>query len=165
MFRPRAKQQEVLDYAGGKMGVSAVPGSGKTATLSYLAARLVAQADLTDDQEVLIVTLVKSAVGIGVSRGRRTRCSPSFFSRIKGFVMTGVADRAPSIHELPYPPTATAAHNAKKRQRIFFFLLFLLLSMFGLAYTTMGCTRQTLTHQGRTITLPTMPSSSCSAQM
>ena len=63
MFKPRPKQQDVLAYAGGKMGVSAVPGSGKTATLSYLAARLVAQADLTDDQEVLIVTLVKSAVG------------------------------------------------------------------------------------------------------
>ncbi|MEO8609054.1 MAG: ATP-dependent helicase [Chloroflexota bacterium] len=63
MFKPRPKQQEVLDYPGGKMGVSAVPGSGKTATLSYLAARLVAQADLTDDQEVLIVTLVKSAAG------------------------------------------------------------------------------------------------------
>ena len=58
MFKPRPKQQDVLAYAGGKMGVSAVPGSGKTATLSYLAARLVAQADLTDDQEVLIVTLV-----------------------------------------------------------------------------------------------------------
>ena len=63
VFRPRPKQAEVLSYTGGKMGVSAVPGSGKTATLSYLAARLVATADLNDDQEVLIVTLVKSAVG------------------------------------------------------------------------------------------------------
>lgn len=63
MFRPRPKQQEVLNYRGGRMGVSAVPGSGKTSTLSYLAARLVATADLADDQEVLVVTLVKSAVG------------------------------------------------------------------------------------------------------
>lgn len=62
MFQPRPKQQEVLDYTGGKMGVSAVPGSGKTRTLSYLAARLVASASLMDDQEVLIVTLVNSAV-------------------------------------------------------------------------------------------------------
>ena len=37
-FQPRPKQQEVLDYAAGKMGVSAVPGSGKTVTLSALAA-------------------------------------------------------------------------------------------------------------------------------
>ena len=43
------------------MGVSAVPGSGKTSTLSYLAAQLVATT-LADDQEVLIVTLVNSAV-------------------------------------------------------------------------------------------------------
>lgn len=63
MFKPRPKQQEVLAYQGGKMGVSAVPGSGKTATLSYLAAHLVAQADLAEGQEVLVVTLTKSAVG------------------------------------------------------------------------------------------------------
>jgi len=44
------------------MGVSAVPGSGKTQTLSALAARLVAEGELEDDQEVLIVTLVNSAV-------------------------------------------------------------------------------------------------------
>lgn len=61
MFKPRPKQQEVLDYKNGRMGVSAVPGSGKTRTLSYLAAQLVATAPLTDDQEVLVVTLVNSA--------------------------------------------------------------------------------------------------------
>ena len=38
MFTPRPKQAEVLAYTGGKMGVSAVPGSGKTQTLSALAA-------------------------------------------------------------------------------------------------------------------------------
>lgn len=62
MFKPRPKQQEVLEYKQGKMGVAAVPGSGKTATLSYLAAQLVAQTDLEDGQEILIVTLVNSAV-------------------------------------------------------------------------------------------------------
>jgi DNA helicase-2/ATP-dependent DNA helicase PcrA len=62
MFKPRPKQQEVLDYSGGKMGVSAVPGSGKTVTLSYLAAKIVASGVLEDDQEVLVVTLVNSAV-------------------------------------------------------------------------------------------------------
>ena len=44
------------------MGVSAVPGSGKTQTLSCLAAKLVAEGNLADDQEVLVVTLVNSAV-------------------------------------------------------------------------------------------------------
>jgi DNA helicase-2/ATP-dependent DNA helicase PcrA len=62
MFTPRPKQSQVLAYAGGKMGVAAVPGSGKTQTLSALAARLVLEGGLDDDQEVLIVTLVNSAV-------------------------------------------------------------------------------------------------------
>jgi DNA helicase-2/ATP-dependent DNA helicase PcrA len=62
VFKPRPKQQEILNYTGGKMGVSAVPGSGKTHTLSALAAQLVASGVLEDDQEVLVVTLVNSAV-------------------------------------------------------------------------------------------------------
>ena len=61
-FRPRPKQAEVLAYTGGMMGVAAVPGSGKTRTLSYLAASIAAGQRLDDDQEVLIVTLVNSAV-------------------------------------------------------------------------------------------------------
>jgi len=44
------------------MGISAVPGSGKTHTLSALAARLIRSGRLGDEQEVLIVTLVNSAV-------------------------------------------------------------------------------------------------------
>ena len=62
MFRPRPKQQEVLQYRQGYLGVAAVPGSGKTATLSYLAAKLLAETDLDEGQEILIVTLVNSAV-------------------------------------------------------------------------------------------------------
>jgi len=61
-FTPRPRQLEVLAYDGGFMGVSAVPGSGKTWTLSRLAANLIARGDLNDDQEVLVVTLVNSAV-------------------------------------------------------------------------------------------------------
>ncbi|HEX9028007.1 MAG TPA: UvrD-helicase domain-containing protein, partial [Anaerolineales bacterium] len=61
-FNPRPKQQEVLGYRRGKMGVSAVPGSGKTHTLSALAANLIASSLVDDEQEVLIVTLVNSAV-------------------------------------------------------------------------------------------------------
>ena len=73
MFKPRPKQQQVLDYTSGKMGVSAVPGSGKTLTLSYLAAQIVASGRLKDDQEVLVVTLVNSAVD-------------NFTGRVAGFV-------------------------------------------------------------------------------
>ncbi len=58
----RPEQESIITYQGGRMGVAAVPGSGKTFTLSKLAATLVARGGLHDDQEVLIVTLVNSAV-------------------------------------------------------------------------------------------------------
>lgn len=61
-FIPRFHQKQVLRFRGGSMGVSAVPGSGKTTTLARLAAQLIAEAGLEDDQEVLIVTLVNSSV-------------------------------------------------------------------------------------------------------
>jgi len=62
MFKPRPAQEKILEYRHGTMGISAVPGSGKTYTLSYLAAQLVTHAELEDDQEVLIVTFANSAV-------------------------------------------------------------------------------------------------------
>jgi DNA helicase-2/ATP-dependent DNA helicase PcrA len=62
MFVPRPHQREVLEYRRGYMGVSAVPGSGKTEILSRLAADIILRGDMADDQEVLIVTLVNSAV-------------------------------------------------------------------------------------------------------
>jgi DNA helicase-2/ATP-dependent DNA helicase PcrA len=55
------------------MGISAVPGSGKTHTLSALAAQLIRAGSLQDEQEVLIVTLVNSAVD-------------NFTARIKDFL-------------------------------------------------------------------------------
>ena len=63
LFTPRPNQQDILAYTRGMMGISAVPGSGKTETLSRLAAQLIASGEaLEDDQEVLIVTLTNSAV-------------------------------------------------------------------------------------------------------
>lgn len=61
MFKPRPAQEEILKYTGGRMGVSAVPGSGKTHTLAYLAAKLVTE-HVHDDQEVLVVTFTNSGV-------------------------------------------------------------------------------------------------------
>ncbi len=71
--RLRHHQEQVIAYSGGRMGVSAVPGSGKTWTLSYLAADIIASGELDDDQEVLIVTLVNSAVD-------------NFYQRVSQFV-------------------------------------------------------------------------------
>ena len=61
-FIPRPAQAEILRYTHGKMGIAAVPGSGKTHTLSYLAATLIASDTIKEGQEVLVVTLVNSAV-------------------------------------------------------------------------------------------------------
>jgi DNA helicase-2/ATP-dependent DNA helicase PcrA len=61
-FNPRPHQQEILAYTHGTMGISAVPGSGKTWTLSALAAKLISEGYLGDGQEILIVTLTNSAV-------------------------------------------------------------------------------------------------------
>ena len=61
----RPAQAEILRYEEGRLGVSAVPGSGKTFTLSRLAALLVqrlASAGPMDDREVLVVTLTNAAV-------------------------------------------------------------------------------------------------------
>lgn len=61
-------QQEILRYSSGKMGVAAVPGSGKTHTLSLLAAQLITSELLQEGQEILVVTLVNSAVDNFTSR-------------------------------------------------------------------------------------------------
>lgn len=68
-FTPRPAQERILAYQDGPMGVSAVPGSGKTFTLSLLAANLVERlagterpAAVMDEREVLVVTFTNSAV-------------------------------------------------------------------------------------------------------
>lgn len=60
---PRPSQERILSYHGGRMGVAAVPGSGKTWTLSRLAAGLVRNLALERGQQVLVVTLVNAARG------------------------------------------------------------------------------------------------------
>ncbi|MEW6401579.1 MAG: ATP-dependent helicase [Chloroflexota bacterium] len=61
-FNLRPSQQEILRYRGGHLGIAAVPGAGKTHILSALAAKIIHEGWLQDEQEVLIVTLVNSAV-------------------------------------------------------------------------------------------------------
>src|SRR6266487_1878439 len=62
IFIPRPSQEKILEYTHGRLGIAAVPGAGKTQILSALAAQIIANGSLADDQEVLIVTLVNSAV-------------------------------------------------------------------------------------------------------
>jgi DNA helicase-2/ATP-dependent DNA helicase PcrA len=70
-FIPRPSQEQILRYRGGRLGIAAVPGAGKTQILSALAAQIIASGALANDQEVLIVTLVNSAVDNFESRVRR----------------------------------------------------------------------------------------------
>lgn len=61
-FKPRKSQEQILQYTKGTMGIAAVPGSGKTQILSALAAKLLVENRVGYGQEILVVTLVNSAV-------------------------------------------------------------------------------------------------------
>lgn len=91
-FTPRAGQQEVLRYRGGRLAVAAVPGSGKTRTLAALAADLISERKVGPGQEVLIVTMTNSA-------------AENFAAQVAGFVtarglISGVGYRVRTIHGL-----------------------------------------------------------------
>ena len=88
----RASQQAILEYTGGRMGISAVPGSGKTWTLSRLAANLILKTELEEDQEILVVTFSNTA-------------ADNFSTRIGLFlkeygVMPGLGYRVRTLHGL-----------------------------------------------------------------
>jgi DNA helicase II / ATP-dependent DNA helicase PcrA len=104
MFNPRPGQVEVMNYNHGKMGVTAVPGSGKTHTLSFLAAKLIASDRLNENQEILIVTLVNSAVNNFSSR-------ISLFLKDFGLV-PGLGYRVRTLHGLAYDIVREQPHLA-----------------------------------------------------
>ncbi|HRQ40508.1 MAG TPA: ATP-dependent helicase [Chloroflexota bacterium] len=60
----RPAQARILEYQHGRMAISAVPGSGKTFTLSLLAAQIIADGRVNPSagQQVLIVTYLNSSV-------------------------------------------------------------------------------------------------------
>lgn len=60
----RPSQARILEYQNGRMAISAVPGSGKTFTLSLLAAQIIADGRVNPNtgQQVLIVTYLNSSV-------------------------------------------------------------------------------------------------------
>jgi DNA helicase II / ATP-dependent DNA helicase PcrA len=86
-IRLRPSQARIINYQGGKMGISAVPGAGKTFTLSLLAANLLSSGAIGPNQEVLVVTLVNSAVdnfaGRIASMIQSTRLMPNFGYRVR----------------------------------------------------------------------------------
>ena len=70
-YRLRPQQGEIMSYRGGRMAVSAVPGSGKTLTLALLAARLIVEGYIGEEGEVLVVTVQNAAVDNISQRIRR----------------------------------------------------------------------------------------------
>src|SRR5512140_1594176 len=70
-FSPRPSQQNILRYTDERLGIAAVPGAGKKHIISVLAAQIIHENQLQDGQEVLIVTLVNSAVDNFESRIKR----------------------------------------------------------------------------------------------
>jgi len=104
VFNPRPGQLEVSDYEHGRMGITAVPGSGKTHTLSFLAAKLIAGDLLEDNQEILVVTLVNSAAN-------------NFTAKISGFLkayglIPGIGYRVRTLHGLAYDIVREQPHLA-----------------------------------------------------
>ncbi|MEJ2749979.1 MAG: UvrD-helicase domain-containing protein, partial [Anaerolineae bacterium] len=68
----RPAQAEILKYDHGRLAISAVPGSGKTFTLSLLAAQLIAEkVDVEAGQQVLIVTYLNASVDTFRARIRK----------------------------------------------------------------------------------------------
>lgn len=99
-FNARPAQAEVLKYRGGTLGIAAVPGSGKTHTLSALAAdlveRLIKENSSLDedmpDREVLVVTFSNAAVN-------------NFTARIGGFLkerdlVPGIGYQVCTLHSM-----------------------------------------------------------------
>jgi len=96
--RLRPAQARVLAYEGGHMGVSAVPGAGKTFILSLLAAQLVqriAREGKSDEAEVLIVTFTNSAVD-------NFRKRIAAFVRAEGSLLPGVGYTVRTLHALAH---------------------------------------------------------------
>ena len=94
MFKPRPAQARVLAYTSRTMGIAAVPGSGKTWTLSQLAASLIINGLVEENEEVLVVTLVNSAVDNFKKR-------IAFFLEEQGY-LSGIGYRVRTLHGLAH---------------------------------------------------------------
>lgn len=92
LFTPRESQRQVLAYRDGLMGIAAVPGSGKTETVSLLVDRILGLEVLDDEQEILVVTLVNAACE---NLARRADAATSART-----LMPGVGYRVRTLHAL-----------------------------------------------------------------
>ena len=56
----RSEQKRIMKYKGGRLGIPAVPGAGKTFILSCLVSKLLKR--LGENEEILILTYMNSSV-------------------------------------------------------------------------------------------------------
>ena len=89
---PRSSQRAVLTYGGGLMGIAAVPGSGKTETVSMLVDRILDLQVLDGEQEILVVTLVNAACDNLARRVDQATAART--------LMPGVGYRVRTLHSL-----------------------------------------------------------------
>ncbi|MCB8920676.1 MAG: ATP-dependent helicase [Ardenticatenaceae bacterium] len=81
----RPAQEAILEYENGRLAISAVPGSGKTFTLSLLAAQLIGDGRIQpDSQQILIVTYLNASVDTFKARIRK-RLTELELSTERGF--------------------------------------------------------------------------------
>lgn len=106
IFRLRPEQQDVIDrYQGGYAAIAAVPGAGKTTTLSALAAELIARDPAAGrHQQVMIVTYQNS----GVANFQR---AVSERLRERGLPERGIAVR--TLHGLANDVLAVTRHRIR----------------------------------------------------
>ncbi len=72
MIKLRPAQQKIAAYENGRLAISAVPGSGKTFTLTYLAAKLIGNGRIDrHSQQILIVTYLNASVDTFKARIRQ----------------------------------------------------------------------------------------------
>ncbi len=91
-FTPRESQRAILSYDGGPMGIAAVPGSGKTETVSMLVDRILDLQVLDGEQEILVVTLVNAACDNLARRVDQATAART--------LMPGVGYRVRTLHSL-----------------------------------------------------------------
>lgn len=105
----RPAQAEILQYQNGRLAISAVPGSGKTFTLSLLAAQLIANGRISPaaNQQILIVTYLNASVDTFRARIRK---------RLDEIGLPPVGFDVRTLHSLALEIVRAATHSDEATQ-------------------------------------------------
>ena len=100
----RPAQLEIIKYQNGKLAVSAVPGSGKTFSLSLLAAQILSKGLIDSDrgQSILVVTYLNASV---------ERFRASIRSQLASLDLPNIGFEVRTLHSLGYEIVQTAENG------------------------------------------------------